>query len=89
VPRLFCLGAMGLALLVMMGVVVQPRSGITEANARLIEAGMSREQVEAILGGVAHQKKMYNAGRDCVEIWAEKRGIDELIIWEALTTMAS
>jgi len=54
--------------------LVAPTPGISDANISRIRPGMSRKQVHEILGGPAQQTKMYNAGRDWVDIWVGEEG---------------
>jgi hypothetical protein len=56
------------------GQAVGPQQGITKANAARIQPGMTRKQVQAILGGPAQETRMHNAGRNWVDIWTGARG---------------
>ena len=78
-PRLVYLS--GLALLLLTGAfllthdLLGPWPGVTEANARRIQEGMTNQQVEAILRGPPDPDKWGDgpAGRR-IQYWVEKRG---------------
>jgi hypothetical protein len=55
--------------------LIAPEPGVTRANLNRIHPGMSRKQVQAILGGPAQRWSVHNAGLDWSGWWISDQGI--------------